>query len=144
MDRLIECQQDEDRLIYFLRAQKKPYTVVYHDGRVRSPEQNRLQWMWANEVARKDGESARYWQADWKLRWGIPMLVAEDEQIAKLWQVVEKAFPLYEDQRNWLIDTEFPVSRLMDVKQFTRFLDQIYHWYSARGYDLTEPEREAA
>lgn len=141
MDRLIECRQDEERLIAFLKAQPKPYTIEYHEGRVRSPEQNRLQWVWANTIAKVDGVPARDIQNDWKLRWGVPILIAESKAFARMWLKIESHCS-YEEQHEFVRD--LPVTRIMTAKQCTRYLDQIHQWYTERGFDLAEPEREAA
>lgn len=142
MDRLIEDHRDLDRLVNFLKRQKYPFTIKVTDGRLRSVEQNRLVWLWASEVAMQRGDCyAPDVQAEWKLLFGVPMLIAEDEGFARDWN--DSAASLsYEKQLRLM--RQYPVTRLMSSKQLSHFLDQIQQHCIEQGWELTSPEDRMA
>lgn len=138
MDRLIEDERDRTRLINFIKHQKAPFVVKITDGRPRSIEQNRLQWMWANEVAMQRGDlDSHAVQAEWKLRFGVPILLVDDPDFAAVWAGVEKKFS-YEEQLQLM--HVFPVTRLMTSKQLANYLDQIERHCEEQGWEITDPE----
>jgi hypothetical protein len=138
IDRLIEDERDLNRLIAFLRHQKLPFTARISDGRVRSIEQNRLQWLWAAEAAmQRQDVTAREVQAEWKLRFGVPILAADNEDFAATALRLEVKLS-YEERLELM---EFvSVTSLMTTKQLKSFLDQVYQYNAERGIELTVPE----
>lgn len=138
MDRLIEDHRDLERLINFLNRHKLPFTVKVTDGRLRSVEQNRLMWLWASEVAIQRGDCyAPDVQAEWKLLFGVPMLIADDEGFAKDWNGSAGELS-YEKQLRLM--RYYPVTRIMSSKQLAKFLDQIQQHCIEEGFELTNPE----
>lgn len=142
MDRLIADKRDLERLVAYLHAQPFPYTVKFTEGRLRSVEQNRLMWLWANESAMQRSDStAREVQSEWKLVFGVPILVAENEEFADAWALVEAKFT-YEEQLDFM--DAMPVTSIMTAKQLSRFLDQVYLSEGKAGRKLTEPEERVS
>lgn len=137
MEQLIEDERERKRLLEHITQQSLPFTVSIKDGRVRSIEQNRLQWMWANEasLARQDTTAADV-QAEWKLAYGVPLLIAENEDFALAWQATETA--TYEEQIKLMRFVN--VTSIMTSKQISRYLTEVFQHNVERGIELTDPE----
>lgn len=140
MERVIEHAGELPRLIAYLHDQPRPFTVKVSAGRPRSIAQNRLMWLWAHEasVQRQDVD-ARDVQSEWKLRFGIPLLIADDEKMAATWAKAEAKLT-YEEQIELM--EYMSVTSIMTSKQLTSFLDQVYRHSVEHGIDLTEPDGE--
>jgi hypothetical protein len=139
-DRLIRDARDIKLLGRFLeeRIKKGPVTVDIRQGEKRSVEQNRLQWLWAHEVAQQLGEhDSAQLQALWKLHFGVPILMAEDENFASKWEEIAAALPY---QKQLSLMHIWPVTRWFSTKQMTQYLDRIQKTYAERGVRLTQPD----
>lgn len=142
-DRILRTQTDVDALATFFKGQKLPLTVNWQKGKHRSTEQNRLQWLWAGEIAQQAGdrETADV-QAEFKLEIGVPIMRENDDFREKYDRIIR---PLpYEDKITIMRDFDFPVSSLMKTPQMVRFLDAIQARYEARGFELTDPDPDMA
>src|SRR5262245_18041011 len=138
IDRLIEDERGRDRLLAFISRRALPFRATVVDGRPRSTDQNRLQWQWASEAASQlEDTTARELQLEWKARFGAPLLAEEDGKFADLWALMERKLS-YSERVQWM---EFmDISRLLSVKGFARFLDEIFRTYTQEGIELTDPE----
>lgn len=139
--RAVHTKQERDLLLRYLRTRKLPFTVDIEDGRKRSSEQNRLQRLWLKEIAEQLGDrTAEDIRGDAKLRFGVPILRAENESFREKYDRIIKPLP-YETKIELMMEPmDFPVTRLMTVDQKTRFLDAIYRHYSEQGIALTSPD----
>src|SRR6185295_2176617 len=78
--RVVQNEHQRQLLLRFLQQRKLPFTVDISDGRRRSAEQNRLQRLWIKEIAEQLGDrTPEEIRGDAKLRFGVPILRAEDE-----------------------------------------------------------------
>lgn len=138
--RIIETDQDRRKLIKFIEEQKPPMTVSIKKGGKRTVRQNRLQRLWATEVADQSGESPEYVRAMFKLQVGVPILRHENEEFCEKYDRLIRP-RTYEEKIELMMEPiDFPVTRLMSVEQQTRYLDEIFRKYSGEGYILTLPE----
>jgi hypothetical protein len=138
MDRLIEDERGRKVFIKFVESLTLPFVANARPGRQRSVEQNRLQFLWAGEIAAHHGDmTVRDVQNYLKLTFGVPILMAESEDFAKRWKPISLHLS-YEAQLDAmpLID----VSSVMTSKQFTDYLNEIYRCHTERGIELTHPE----
>lgn len=138
--RIIETEQDRRKLVAFLSEQKLPVTVRITTGGKRTAEQNKLMRLWAGEIAEQMGCTAEYARGYCKLTVGVPILRDENDEFREKYDRVVK--PLSFDQKIELMQLplDFPITRLMTVKQQTRFLDEVYRHFAEKGYILTLPE----
>jgi len=142
--RIIRTPEDLARLGKMLSALSLPITVSWAKGADRSSEQNRLMWLWAGEVAEQlQDRAAADVQAEWKLRIGVPMLRAEDEDFRAAYDRSVKPLP-YEAKIVAMRDLDFPVTRRMTARQMCRFLDEVQRQCLDAGLALTEPDPEMA
>jgi len=120
---------------------KLPMTVEWRQGRDRTLEQNGLQWMWAAEVAAQRGDVvAADVQAEWKLRHGVPILRGDSDAFRETYDKHLKPLP-YAAKLKLMQDLDIGVTRLMGVKQMTRYLDTVQRECLEQGFRLTDPER---
>lgn len=138
--RVIETERDRDLLVRFIEGRKLPITVSISDGGRRSAKQNRLNRLWMNEIAEQmDGWSPEYARAYCKLTLGVPILRAENEEFCERYDAVVKPMP-YETKMDLMMEPlDFPVTRLMTVRQQTKYLDGVHRHFSENGLILTDP-----
>lgn len=125
-------------LIAYLRQRKRPFTVEVTDGRDRSTEQNRLSHKWYKEISEQTGEAVEDVRARCKLEIGVPIL-REDETFRATYDRLIR--PLgYDDKLDLIRATDMPVTRLMNVEQMSRYLDEVFSRHAGFGIELTVPE----
>jgi len=142
--RTVQTDLDLEALVALLKTRPRPYTVNITKGIHRTTDQNRLQWLWLNEIAEQLGDrTAEEIRAECKLRFGVPILRAENEAFRDKYDRIVKPLP-YEAKIELMGEPiDFPVTRLMTTKQLTQYLDAIYAHYTAQGCRLTIPEPAA-
>lgn len=103
----------------------------------RSLAQNRLSFIWYKERAEQQGTTPEYEHRLCKLRYGCPLLLAVDEDFARVFmQVVE---PLdYEDRIKAM--KYIPVTRSLNVTQMSDYLSAIEQESAQHGIILTRPD----
>jgi hypothetical protein len=140
--RIIRDKADLAALVTLLGAIKLPITVSWVAGADRSHEQNHTMWMWANEAAAQlQDREADDIQAEWKLTIGVPILRGDDAAFREAYDQAVKGLS-YEDKIRIMRDLDFPVTRLMKVRQMCRFMNQVQQKCSEMGIELTQPPHE--
>lgn len=139
--RVIRNPWDIQALVQLLSARDLPVTVTIAKGVPRSTDQNRLQRRWCQEVAEQLGDrTAEEVRGDAKLRFGVPILRAENETFREKYDRLIKPRPYAEKLELMMEPLDFPVTRLMTTKQKTAFLDHFAAFYAGQGVRLTIPE----
>lgn len=128
----------------YLDGRKRPFTIDVTDGRDRSAEQNRLSHKWYSEIAEQTGEDVQDVRARCKLEVGVPIL-RENEAFRKAYDLAIRPLA-YADKLTYVRDTDMAVTRLMNVEQMTRYMDEVFRRHAEFGIALTIPpdERKAA
>ncbi len=136
--RVIDNADDMADFLSFFRGLSPPLTVSWTAGRDRSLDQNRLQWLWANEAAEQFGDrSADQVQRTWKLHYGVPILRADDEEFRAAYDMTIRPLPYHAK----LLAMRFvEVTSAMKVKQMVRYLDAVEEDCAAHGIHLTPPD----
>lgn len=138
--KIIRCPDHVEALAAQLKFREYPITVTWTQGEHRSSAQNRLAQQWFNDIARHLGDRSREEvRAECKMRFGVPILRAENEAFRISYDRVLKHLP-YEQKLAAIKDFELPVTSLMTVKQMTAFMDEMQHHWVAQGVRLTDPE----
>lgn len=143
MKRFVKTAHDKSTLISFIQNSNTPITVTIEKGIIgkRSDKQNKLQRLWMNELAEQGDMTAEEYRAFCKLHFGVPILRYENERFCQLYDRDVKWRP-YEDKLLFMGEPfDFPVTRLMTVKQHKKYLDAIYVHYTGKGFDLTDPNK---
>ena len=129
-----------ESLANLLRGRKLPITVTWTQDAPRSTAQNRLAQRWFTDIATQLGDQTHEdVRADCKLRFGVPILRAENEAFRLSYDRVIKDLP-YEHKLDAIKAFDLPVTRLMTAKQMTAFMDEMQQNWTAQGVRLTDPE----
>jgi hypothetical protein len=136
--RIIKTADDLKKLIAFLKARKHPFTIEITDGRDRSAEQNRLSQKWYAEIADQTGEDREEVRARCKLEIGVPIMRAASDQFRATYDRLVRPLD-HEDKIALIRDTDMPVTRLMKVKDMTRYMDLVFQRHAEFGIVLTVP-----
>lgn len=136
--RIIENEIDRANFALFLGSVKLPVTVEWTQGRDRSGEQNRLQFLWAREAAEQRGDRTPEEQRnDWKLRFGVPIMREDSPEFRDTYDRLIK--PLSYEQKLKAMEL-ISVTSLMKVRQMVRYLDAIERECAEEGVKLTDPD----
>jgi hypothetical protein len=139
--RVIRNHDDMQALARLLNARSLPVTVTIVQGQPRSADQNRLQRKWCQEIAEQLGDrTAEEIRGDAKLRFGVPILRAENAEFCEKYDRLIKPRPYAEKLELMMEPLDFPVTRLMTTKQKAAYLDQFAAFYARQGVRLTIPE----
>lgn len=137
-ERIINNPEELDFWIKFLLSRKLPITVSSVDGRDRTMEQNKLQFLWAREAAEQRGDmTADEVRCEWKLVFGVPILREQSPEYRDVYDATIKPLPY---DRKLKAMRFFPVSSEMKVKQMTAYLDAIQRECAENGIKLTDPD----
>ena len=139
--RNVQTIAERDMLAKFIASKEPPFHCTVSDGRRRSIEQNRLQRKWVQEIAEQRGdESAEYYRGYCKLRFGVPIMRRDDDTFREKYDRIIKGLP-YETKIELMMEPmDFPVTRMMNVKQKSEYLDAINRHFAEQGVVLTQPE----
>ena len=100
----------------------------------RNGEQNALSHVFYEQIARETGEGTPLdIKSECKLRYGIPILRAENEDFRVKYDRLIKHLP-YETKLELM--EWFPVTSLMTVGQLARYIGDMQHEYGKRGIIL--------
>lgn len=136
--RIIKTPDDLKKLIAFLGTRKLPLTVEITDGRNRTKEQNSLAFKWYGEISAQTGEDIEDVRARCKLEIGVPIMRAASDQFRATYDRLVRPLP-HADKLALIRDTDMPVTRLMKVKDMTRYMDLVFQRHAEFGIDLTIP-----
>lgn len=138
--KVLRTPDHADALAELLRGRKMPVTVSWAQGASRSGAQNRLSQRWYSDAARQLGDRTHEdLRAECKLRFGVPILRAENEAFRLSYDRIMKHLP-YEAKLEAVKAFDLPVTRLMSVKQMTAYMDEVQREFSRQGVWLTDPE----
>lgn len=138
--RFLESEGDRRTLIRFLEAQPLPLTVTTTKGGKRTLKQNALNRKWMGEIATQLGDQTQEEVRGYcKLTLGVPILRAENDEFREKYDAIVRPLP-YELKLKLMMEPfDFAVTRKMNTKQFTAYLDGVHRHFSAKGFGLTDP-----
>lgn len=136
--RTIHNEIELEEWFRFMRGRRLPLRASATDGRDRSLESNNLMWLWAQEAADQRGDMTRTEiQQEWKLRIGVPILRAEDEQFRATYDAAVKSLPY---EKKLALMAYMPVTSEFKVPQMVAFLDAVERECAQQGIRLTDPD----
>lgn len=139
--RTVKNEYERSLLIRYIEAHKLPFTANVTKGGRRSVEQNKLQRLWLNEIAEQLGDrTPEEVRGDAKLRFGVPILRAENEDFCEKYDRLIKPRSYEEKLELMMEPMDFPITRLMSTDQKTRYLDAMCQHYLEQGMALTDPD----
>lgn len=140
-DRVITNEYERKMLIKFLEGQKLPFTVNIASGKHRTVAQNKLQRRWMLELADQiEGHSPEQIRGYCKLHIGVPILREENPEFRERYDAVIRPLPYEHKIAAMMEPLDLPVTRIMNTKQKTRYLDGIVQHFAERGIVLSMPD----
>lgn len=138
--RIVETEYERRQLIRFIEGHKLPMTASVMAAGKRSARQNRLNRQWMLDIAAQlEGWEVEYARGYCKLHFGIPILRAEDEAFGAEYDAVVRPLPYEVKLKLMMVPFDFGVTRLMNTKQQTAYLDAVHRHFSDQGVALTDP-----
>ena len=141
MRRTVHDSRGLGALVHELGCMPQPFTVTIKAGRDRSLSQNALAWKWAGQIAAHYGDrTPNEVHAHNKLHHGVPIRRETDPDFAEVYDARIK--PLTYEAKLALMapPIDLPVTRDMQVREMTRFMEAVREAWTARGVVLTDPE----
>lgn len=138
--RPIRDDADLESAAALMRNRAKPFTLTIKEGLPRSTDQNRLQRKWCQEVSEQLGDrTPEEVRGYMKLHHGVPIRREEPEYDAVYREkVIHLPYPL--KLALMMEPFDMAVTRDMNRKQLTRYLDAVMSDFTAQGVRLTMPE----
>lgn len=132
--RIVSTEGERAALVKFIEARELPFTVTVESGRKRSVEQNRLQRSIIQDIAEQLGDqTTEEVRARCKLQYGVPILRRDSEAFRAAYDKHIKALP-YETKLAFMSEPiDWPVTRMMTVKQKTEYLDTVMRVHAEQG-----------
>jgi hypothetical protein len=140
--RIINSTADLEALVTLLGTLKLPVTVEWVQGRDRTLDQNRLQFLWAREAAEQRGDvTSDEVRCEWKLHHGVPILREDSPEFRDIYDTAIKPLPYHMKLKAMRF---IPVTSDMKVKQMVRYLDTVQRECLENGIKLTDPDPDLA
>ena len=136
-------KKDLFRLFDHLSGIKDSFTVTVKEGEeTRRDRQNRLAFLWYKDIAQQiEDHTVEEARAISKLHCGVQLLVNQEEAFREQWQRLIRDRFTYEEKLELMLEpADYPVTRIMSVKQMTGYLDRMQRYWAPRGVVLTDPE----
>lgn len=138
--RFVEDDRQREMVLRLLREQATPFTVTIARGKRRSSSQNRLNRLWAGEIADQLGDQTpEEVRGLLKLQFGVPILRAENEAFCEAYDRTVKPLSYATKLALMCEPLDFPCTRLMTAAQEHRYLNSIYQFFTEKGVVLTVP-----
>ena len=140
--RIVENEHDRTDLISLIQHRALPFTctIVKKHKRV-TYEQHKLENMWHREASEElQDEPPEDKRAYCKLHFGVAIMKEASETFADQYDRIIRPLPYHQKLEIMKPPIDLPVTRLMNTKQKSRYLDMIYEHYTSQGVRLTEPQ----
>lgn len=137
---IVRSAEDMERVARLVGNLKPPLTITVTSGASRSLEQNKLQRLWCMEAAEQLGDrTAEEIRGFCKLHYGVPIMREGHEDFRETYDRLIKPLP-YETKLAYMMEPlDFPITRLMTVREKSQYLDAMHKGLSELGVKLTEP-----
>ncbi|SEO76720.1 hypothetical protein SAMN02800692_2015 [Luteibacter sp. UNC138MFCol5.1] len=113
--------------------------VTIKTGKDRTLDQNAISHAWYEQIARELREdTAEGVKAECKLRFGVPILRAGDEEFREMYDASIRGHLSYEQKLKAM--RFIPVTSLMTTSQLSQYLEDVQREYAGRGVMLEFPE----
>lgn len=138
--RFIQSEYDRQQIVRFIEQQKLPFSVSVERGRKRSLDQNRLQRQWQREISEQLGDrTPEEVRGHCKLHHGVPIMRHASDGFRETYDRVIRPLPYEQKLALMMAPLDMPVTRLMNTRQHTEYLDAIHREFTQMGLVLTDP-----
>lgn len=140
-NRIVENEQARDMLVKYIMGKKLPITVSIADGKHRTNDQNKLQRLWMVEISSQLGDQTPEEVRGYcKLHFGVPILRNENDVFKAEYDAVIMPLPYEHKLKLMMVPFDFGVTRIMNTRQKTEYLDAVHSHFSEQGVIMTNPE----
>jgi C-terminal processing protease CtpA/Prc len=107
----------------------------------RSLDQNNLVGKWYRDAEAQGDQTAEEYRAYCKLHFGVPIMRKGSERYKEKYDRLFKDRYTYEEKLEWMQEPgDYPVTRVMSVKQFAQFMDKVREHLEGLGFQLTNTD----
>lgn len=119
---------------------KHKYVVfTWRHEKVRTVEQNRLQRLWMDQAEKQGDQTAEEYRGYCKLHFGIPLMRQQSDAFREKYDRIIRPLDYAQKLELMMEPFDFPVTRLMDAGNKSKYLDQVYQFFTSRGFQMTAP-----
>lgn len=123
---------------------KRKYVVfTWRHSKHRTLKQNRLQRLWLAEAEKQGDQTAEEYRAYCKLHFGVPIMRQQSEVFREKYDRIIRPLDYEKKLELMMVPFDFPVTRLMDATNETKYLDKVYQFFTGMGFKLTDPESKS-
>ena len=125
-------------------ARNDPTARLHIVGSTRSNEQNKLAFEIYNRAHKHRGKENIDFEelrAECKLYCGVPILRRDDEDFRESYDRVFKHMP-YEDKVKYFVAFQMPITSLMNPKQMTEFISNLFKKFNDEGVHLADLDND--
>jgi hypothetical protein len=112
--------------------------ITTKEGAGRTLDQNALSHAWYNEIAQQIADTPESVKCECKLRFGVPILRAEDPDFREMYDNSILRNLTYEQKLKAM--RFIPVTSNMTKQQLSRYLEHIQQSYAQQGVIVSFPE----
>lgn len=135
---------DLGKVLSFLAQAPMPYTLIFKAGEeTRRDAQNRFAFEAYKQIAKILGDrDASDVRAESKLHIGIPIMREDSDDFRAKYDSIVRPLP-YESKLALMVEPfDFAVTRLMTVKQMSRYISDMLGYWDQHGASVMLPEFE--
>lgn len=131
----IKTPEMREMVVSHINSRPLPFTVHIEKGAKRSTEQERMHRLWMRELEEQGDHTAEEYRGFCKLWFGVRLMKYQSEKWAEAYDRIVK--PLDYEQKLALMmePISYPLTSLMTSKTFTRYLDDVFHFWTGRPLD---------
>lgn len=138
LDITIHTEEQRNVLLAYVKRQELPmHARVSEKLPTRSQKQNRWYGMVMTQMGKEGDQSSEEYRAECKLNFGAPILCRDSERYKEAFDACIDVH-CYEDQLKYI--RSFSVTRGMNVKQMTEYMELLYRHFSQLGFWLKHPD----
>ncbi len=136
----VRTEQEREQVIKIIRGRELPFTINATKGAPRSIDQNKLQRKWLTEAEQQGDCTAEEYRAYCKLHFGVAIMKFESPEWAEKYDRIVKPMD-YKTKLELMAEPfDFPVTRCLSTKGAKKYLDQMYDYFTGKGFTLTDPD----
>jgi hypothetical protein len=136
----MKTEQDRQHVLKVIQHRALPSTVEIVKGLKKSHEQEKLARKWHKEAEEQGDMTAEEYRAYCKLHFGVAIMKSQSELYAEKYDRIVKPLPYAQKLELMAEPFDFPVTRGMSTANEKKYLDQVYQFYTAKGFRLTDPD----
>lgn len=120
---------------------KHKYVIfTWRHEKARTSEQNRLQRLWLDQAEKQGDQTAEEYRGYCKLHFGIPLMRQQSDEFREKYDRIIRPLDYAQKIELMMEPFDFPVTRLMNTENKTKYLDQMYQFFVGQGFTLTNPK----